>query len=764
MSTLSIERDTEVLIDTQLRNLGWSSNPRARDRNVYQQRVKTEAQRRNLHGKRPDYVLYPSMGNDPIAVIEAKRPGRNIQEALGQGIEYAKALEAPIVFATDGVFTKTMHVKFDRPLVLNGEEVDELIREALALRFLSSNEVNTLNKRVIKSRSELISVFERVNDLLREEGLQQGLERFTEFSNILFLKVLSEVEDGKEATGQPSSIDHVYRWNYFKEKKGTELLSYVGDTVLKWFSSEYKDESLFRGLKIRHPDNLREIIRLLDDLQLTDINADVKGDAFEYFIRSYSASNPSDLGEIFTPRHIVKTLVKLVNPQIGETIYDPFCGTGGMLIVAFKHIMANMAHTEVNQKRLRESTLYGRELTRTASIAKMNMILAGDGHNNIERLDSLANPVDDKFDLVITNYPFAQKTRYGEKYSVPSRNGDLVCPQHCFRSLKRGGRMAIIAPDGFLSNKNDRSFGSVRRLLLENSTLKSVISLPRGAFEPYNRTKASILYLTDVRISKTKDHYWFFNVQNDGYTLDRKRRKVEGINDLELVLSEKELDIQPQDYATKIGVSKIEIGEVANNQYVLTAGPYIRMNESFAPGTTELTFGDLLEISGKDRVGNLDLPIMSITMNDGLIDQGDKFRKRIASSDIAHYKKAYRNELVVGFPIDEGVLGFQTKYDAAAVSPAYKIWKLRRSKTNMTFLELLLRSLKMREVYKQLMQGAVDRRRSIPDDIFLTIKVPLPNRQAQKRIIAIHRAMEKKKSQIKGLARNIQEEISTLWE
>ena len=193
--------------------------------------------------------------------------------------------------------------------------------------------------------------------------------------------------------------------------------------------------------------------------------------------------------------------------------------------------------------------------------------------------------------------------------------------------------------------------------------------MPRGAFEPYNRTKASILYLTDVRISKTKDHYWFFNVQNDGYTLDRKRRKVEGINDLELVLSEKELDIQPQDYATKIGVSKIEIGEVANNQYVLTAGPYIRMNESFAPGTTELTFGDLLEISGKDRVGNLDLPIMSITMNDGLIDQGDKFRKRIASSDIAHYKKAYRNELVVGFPIDEGVLGFQTKYDAAAVSP-----------------------------------------------------------------------------------------------
>jgi len=96
-----------------------------------------------------------------------------------------------------------------------------------------------------------------------------------------------------------------------------------------------------------------------------------------------SYSDLFDLGEIFTPRHIVKTAVKLVNPRIGETIYDPFCGTGGMLIVAFKHIIDGMAHTDLNLKTLKEDTLYGAELTRTASIAKMNMILAGDGHNNM---------------------------------------------------------------------------------------------------------------------------------------------------------------------------------------------------------------------------------------------------------------------------------------------------------------------------------------------------------------------------------------------
>ncbi|TAN57830.1 MAG: restriction endonuclease subunit M, partial [Rhodospirillales bacterium] len=227
MSVLNVERDTEILIDIQLSNLGWDNNPRSGKRNVYQQRVKTDRQKAALEGKRPDYVLYPSNSNDPIAIIEAKRQGQNIHDALRQGIWYAEKLQAPIAFATDGVFTKTFHVKAQKPLILNGEEIDELIRETVALKYLVSNEVSTLDKKVIKSRGELISIFGTVNDLLREEGLQKGLERFTEFANILFLKVLSEIEDGKEERGKKSNIDREYRWDYFRNKKGKELLSYV---------------------------------------------------------------------------------------------------------------------------------------------------------------------------------------------------------------------------------------------------------------------------------------------------------------------------------------------------------------------------------------------------------------------------------------------------------------------------------------------------------------------------------------------------------
>jgi type I restriction enzyme M protein len=763
MGLVNVERDAETIIDYKLKNLAWDDYPYSGKRTVWKQSVKTDEQKKKLVGKRPDYVLYPKDSNSPIAVIEVKKRGANIHEALSQGLNYAQKLGAPLVFATDGVFTKTLHIKVNKPLILNHEEIDDLVRETLALQFLATNEVNTLDRKVIKSRGELISIFNQVNDLLREEGLQQGIERFSEFSNILFLKVLSELEAIKEEHGETSLVNRAYRWETFREMKGQALLNYVGDTVLKGFSKDYGDATIFQPLQIKHPDNLKAIIDYLDNLQLSDTHADIKGDAFEYFIRAYSASNPSDLGEIFTPRHVVKTMVKLLNPKIGEKIYDPFCGTGGMLIVAFKHIMDSMEQTDENIYALQKNTLFGTELTRTASIAKMNMILAGDGHSNIIRADSFQNPVDSLYDIVITNYPFAQKTRYGDKYPIPSRNGDQVSPQHCFRAVRKGGRMAFIAPEGFLANTNHQAYENVRRLLVDNANLQSVTSLPRGAFEPYNRTKADILFFTDCHFPRTKKHYWFFDVKNDGYTLDKKRTKIQGGNDLEIVLSERNLEKQSDEYLLSIGVLKIEIESIKKNKYVLSAAHYQTESAFSNKNLATLRLGELFERSGFDRVGSLkNVPIMSITMHEGLIDQKDKFNKRIASKDISVYKKAYRNELVVGFPIDEGVLGFQTKYDYAAVSPAYKVWKLKNLDFNVEVIEMILRSKKMREIYRSKMQGSVDRRRSIPDDIFLEIEIPVPAQNIMDKILSQHREVVNAKQKVKDLNKEMQDIIETL--
>lgn len=148
--------------------------------------------------------------------------------------------------------------------------------------------------------------------------------------------------------------------------------------------------------------------------------------------------------------------------------------------------------------------------------------------------------------------------------------------------------------------------------------------------------------------------------------------------------------------------------------------------------------GNLLAPSGYDRGGSNDYPVLSITMHEGLVDQSAKFKKRVASSDTSTYRVAYANELVVGFPIDEGVLGFQTRYPAALVSPAYGIWKLKNpAQTHIPFFEGYLRSNEARVIYASKMRGAVARRRSITREAFLDIEMPFPPLAEQKRIAAV---------------------------
>ncbi len=143
----------------------------------------------------------------------------------------------------------------------------------------------------------------------------------------------------------------------------------------------------------------------------------------------------------------------------------------------------------------------------------------------------------------------------------------------------------------------------------------------------------------------------------------------------------------------------------------------------------------ILEQSGRQRAGDQDLPVLSITMRHGLVDQSDKFKKRVASADTSNYRIAYKNELVVGFPIDEGVLGFQTKYPAGIVSPAYDIWKLQsEANCHIPYLERYLRSSQARNIYASRMQGAVARRRSLTKTDFLSLEIPFPPLADQIRI------------------------------
>ncbi|CAI2185203.1 15218_t:CDS:2 [Funneliformis geosporum] len=158
------------------------------------------------------------------------------------------------------------------------------------------------------ARKELVRLFSSANKELRKAGLESGVERFGEFCNLLFLKLLSEEEEKREKLGQ-SRIE---------------------------FQVIY-DKDIFSSLKIENHTILETIISRLNDLSLTTVNFDTLGETFEYFLKAYLANQKKDLGQYFTPRHLVNFLVELANPRLGEEIYDPFCGTGGILIQAYKH-------------------------------------------------------------------------------------------------------------------------------------------------------------------------------------------------------------------------------------------------------------------------------------------------------------------------------------------------------------------------------------------------------------------------------------------
>lgn len=580
------EQQTEWIISNNLVNKGWHID-NGKNKNVYFQKPKTKDEQRKLNGKRFDYILYRSDTGKPIAIIEAKKAGKDLSAALEQATEYARLLDVPIIFASNGAYCETRFVPNNKTLILNGEEVKELLSEEEILAFINnnSNEVSTIPEEVKVSREALISTFRNLNNILRSEGIRAGIERFSEFANILFLKLLSE--NNKKSW-----------WNTIKAQTNDDIIGYINSYVIEQIKNQYGGD-VFTPISIGNPQTIRHIIDAIDPLVLSTIDTDIKGDAFEYFLEK-TTSTENDLGEYFTPRNIVKTIINLVSPKFKETIYDPFCGTGGFLTEAFNYVKDNnIINNKADLEILKHHTLYGRELTKTARIAKMNMILHGDGHSGIQQINSLENPdyispitkERIKFDIIVTNMPFSQgitkKTIQNNKtvtenhiaplyYNGISKNsGDAACVLHCLQSLKEGGRMALVVPEGFLFRKDT---AAVRQLLLSKAKLQAVISLPQGTFLPYTGVKTSILYFTDAHKPNNQKEYWFYEVKNIGVTLDNKKRKIKGINDLDKIYSSdiNKISKNPKvkDNMLELGFEIIDSEKVKNNNYNLIGNHY----------------------------------------------------------------------------------------------------------------------------------------------------------------------------------------------
>lgn len=559
-----LEVFTRTKIEDRLRSLGYNMDETDPNCNIYRERAKYQYQDDALDGKNPDFLVYKQGSGQILAVIEAKRPTVSLEIALDQAIKlYANPLDIPIIFVyNSGSFYAC--TKDKGAIKIDGIEINDFVDENTLLRLIEGGfDIESVPSGFSISRADLLKKFKDANNLLRKAGLREGYERFSVFSDLMFLKLKNDFDDIGELSGS-DTFDKSCNWRKLIEKtpsvigpsfniEESEVKTYLEDTIKKKLKEVYGD--VFESsLNINDEKILIDLIELIEDIPFRDVDTDVKGDAFEFFLRNVTNGN-KDLGEYYTPRHIVKMIVRLLNPIYGEKIYDPCCGTGGFLLECFKHLRnftdvkeystdSDEVKEEKKEKRriIREESVYGREITSTARIAKMNMILFGDGHTHIRQMDCLSEVVKENFDIVVSNIPYSQKVEHGAFYDFPTNKGDSLFMQHIWKAVKKGGRIAVVVPDTFLYGTDTYD---IRKKIIDDSSRIIVVSLPRGVFNPYTPTKTSILFAYKKhnlkQSSKTADISMFV-IRNDGFELGARRRPISGQSDCNKFLMDYNFD------------------------------------------------------------------------------------------------------------------------------------------------------------------------------------------------------------------------------
>jgi type I restriction enzyme M protein len=305
-------------------------------------------------------------------------------------------------------------------------------------------------------------------------------------------------------------------------------------------------------LVIDEPTVLTQIVTLVDGLRLDRSDADTKGDLFEHVLKQIKQAG--ELGQFRTPRHIIRTIVEMIDPRIGETIYDPAAGTAGFLVAAYNHIrLANSSPGAIHeaeidgkvQRRglgdklsaaqmsaLQNQTFFGNDVDpKMLRLATMNLTLRGLANVRIllrnvltttfdaERKADLGLP-QEGYHVVLANPPFAgrvDKDRIVDDVKVGSTTAtELLFLKYMMDSLRPGGRCGVIVPEGVLFGSTG-SHKELRRQLIENNRVEAVMSLPGGVFQPYSGVKTSVLFF---RKGGTTENVLFLHVDSDGYKLD----------------------------------------------------------------------------------------------------------------------------------------------------------------------------------------------------------------------------------------------------
>ena len=333
----------------------------------------------------------------------------------------------------------------------------------------------------------------------------------TQLTYLLFLKMDDE---NVQTFGEESAIPEGYRWGDLIDLDGLDLVKQYEDTLEELSGQDNLIGTIYTKAqnKIDKPVYLKKVITLINEESWLVMDGDVKGAIYESILEKNGQDKKSGAGQYFTPRSLIQAMVDVACPQIGETVCDPACGTGGFLLAAYDY-MKPQSSDKAKQDFLRNNALHGYDNTAlVVTLASMNLYLHGIGTDRSPIIcqDSLEKAPSTLVDVILANPPFGTRPAGSveidrQDFYVETKNNQLNFLQHMMVMLKNSGRAAVVLPDNVLFEGGAGE--TIRKELLKNFNLHTILRLPTGIFYAQG-VKANVLFF--AKGTPTKD-IWFFD-------------------------------------------------------------------------------------------------------------------------------------------------------------------------------------------------------------------------------------------------------------
>ncbi len=441
-------------------------------------------------------------------------------------------------------------------------------------------------------------------------GLSNPLMSIEQMSYLIFMERLEEMDTFEQKKAQANKLSYASvfdghencRWSHWKHFSAEAMLPHVRDVVFPFIKDIHDGEkTLFAehmkdaNFLIPKPSLLQEAVSIIDELRVPIQNKDTGGDIYEYLLSQLKTAGMN--GQFRTPRHIIRMMIELVDPDINDRICDPACGTAGFLVNSYEYILKkytsrdkleqdadgeyhNLIGDKITDKKHWEKlwydTFYGYDFDSSmVRISLMNMVLHGIRAPTVAYKDTLSKSFteNDRYTVVLANPPFTgsiDKSDINDSLTLHTTKTELLFVERMVHLLQMGGKCGVIVPDGVLFGSSN-AHKKLRQILLEQCQLEGIVSMPSGVFKPYAGVSTAALVFTK---GGSTDRVWFYDMEADGYSLDDKRIPIDCKGDIPDIIQHYRNRMKENPTDRKAKCFFVPISEIKDNGYDLSIKRY----------------------------------------------------------------------------------------------------------------------------------------------------------------------------------------------